>query len=140
MDFLERVKALCSQKKVSQRVMEKDIEISNGSSSKWNKSMPSADTLNKLSDYFGVSVEYLITGKEEDSEQKITSLSKLEELDIMKDVDVIIDKLKKGEEAVLNRIQKSIKIANFHDICTNNVHINTFYLLPTPTKLYIISI
>lgn len=101
MDFLERVKALCSQKKVSQRVMEKDIEISNGSSSKWNKSMPSADTLNKLSDYFGVSVEYLITGKEEDSEQKITSLSQSEELDIMKDVDVIIDKLKKGEEVVL---------------------------------------
>lgn len=95
MDFLERVKALCSQKKVSQRVMEKDIEISNGSSSKWNKSMPSADTLNKLSDYFGVSVEYLITGKEEDSEQKITSLSQSEELDIMKDVDVIIGKLKK---------------------------------------------
>lgn len=101
MDFLERVKALCSQKKVSQRVMEKDIEISNGSSSKWNKSMPSADTLNKLSDYFGVSVEYLITGKEGSEEQKITSLSKLEELDIMKDVDVIIDKLKKGEEVVL---------------------------------------
>lgn len=101
MDFLERVKTLCSQKKVSQRVMEKDIEISNGSSSKWNKSMPSADTLNKLSDYFGVSVEYLITGKEEDSEQKITSLSKSEELDIIEDVDVIMDKLNKGEDVVL---------------------------------------
>lgn len=58
-------------------------------------------TLQKMSDYFGVSVEFLISGKEDSREQKITSLSQTEELDIMKDVDVIIDKLKKGEEVVL---------------------------------------
>lgn len=54
-----------------------------------------------MCDYFGVSVEFLISGKEDSREQKITSLSQTEELDIMKDVDVIIDKLKKGEEVVL---------------------------------------
>lgn len=101
MDLLERVKYLCNQKRVSQRGMEKDIGISNGSSSKWSKSMPSADTLNKLADYFGVSVEYLINGKEEDKVQKIASLSENEELDIVKDVDVIIDKLNRGEDVVL---------------------------------------
>lgn len=88
-------------KKVSQRNMEKEIGISNGSSSKWNKSMPNAETLSKLSEYFGVSVNYLMTGKEDNSEQKITPLSHQEELDIMDDVDVIINKLKNGEEVVL---------------------------------------
>ena len=81
--------------------MEKEIGISNGSSSKWNKSMPNAETLSKLSDYFDVSVNYLMTGKEDSPEQKITSLSHQEELDIMEDVDVIINKLKNGEEVVL---------------------------------------
>ena len=136
----ERVKQLCKEKGVSMNAAESEMGLAKGYISKLGNSNPNQKTLQKMSDYFGVSVEYLITGKEEDSSQKITSLSKIEELDIMKDVDVIIDKLKKGEEVVLNRIQKSIKIANFHDICTNNVHINTFYLLPTPTKLYIISI
>lgn len=136
----ERVKQLCKEKGVSMNAAESEMGLAKGYISKLGNSNTNQKTLQKMSEYFGVSVEYLINGKEEDSEQKITSLSKLEELDIMKDVDVIIDKLKKGEEAVLNRIQKSIKIANFHDICTNNVHINTFYLLPTPTKLYIISI
>lgn len=101
MDFLERIKHLCNSKKVSQRNMEKEIGISNGSSSKWNKSMPNAETLSKLSDYFDVSVNYLMTGKEDSPEQKITSLSHQEELDIMEDVDVIINKLKNGEEVVL---------------------------------------
>lgn len=68
---------------------------------KSGKSAPKQDKLQKIADYFGVTITYLMTGKEEDSEQKITSLSKSEELDIMKDVDVIIEKLKNGEEVVL---------------------------------------
>ena len=45
---------------------------------KMGRSTPKQDKLQKIADYFGVSVEYLITGKEEDSEQKITSLSQSE--------------------------------------------------------------
>lgn len=45
---------------------------------KMGRSTPKQGKLQKIADYFGVSVEYLITGKEEDSEQKITSLSQSE--------------------------------------------------------------
>lgn len=97
----ERVKQLCKEKGVSMNAAESEMGLAKGYISKLGNSNPNQKTLQKMSEYFGVSVEYLITGKEEDSEQKITSLSKSEELDIMKDVDVIIDKLKKGEEVVL---------------------------------------
>lgn len=63
MEFLERIKFLCKENKVSQGKMEADIGISNGASSKWKNSSPSMEVLVKLSAYFHVSLEYLITGQ-----------------------------------------------------------------------------
>ena len=97
----ERVKQLCKEKGVSMNAAESEMRLAKGYISKLDNSNPNQKTLQKMSDYFGVSVEFLISGKEDSREQKITSLSQTEELDIMKDVDVIIDKLKKGEEVVL---------------------------------------
>ena len=62
MALLDNVKLLCKEKGVSQRKMEKEIGISNGASSKWGSSSPSADILQKLSSYFNVSINYLVTG------------------------------------------------------------------------------
>lgn len=97
----ERVKQLCKEKGVSMNAAESEMGLAKGYISKLDNSNPNQKTLQKMSDYFGVSVEFLISGKEDSRGQKITSLSQTEELDIMKDVDVIIDKLKKGEEVVL---------------------------------------
>lgn len=63
MNLLERVKDLCSEKGISQRKLEIDLGLSNGASSKWNKSSPSGDVLDKVANYFDVSVDYLL-GKE----------------------------------------------------------------------------
>lgn len=91
---------LCDEHGVTAYKVCKETGITTASISNWKagRYKPKQDKLQKIAEYFGVPVEYLITGKEEDSEQKITSLSQSEELYIMKDVDVIIDKLKKGEE------------------------------------------
>lgn len=97
----ERVKQLCKEKGVSMNAAESEMGLAKGYISKLDNSNPNQKTLQKMSDYFGVSVEFLISGKGDSRGQKITSLSHQEELDIMKDVDVIIDKLKKGEEVVL---------------------------------------
>ena len=110
----ERVKQLCKEKGVSMNAAESEMGLAKGYISKLGNSNPNQKTLQKMSEYFGVSVEYLINGKEEDSEQKITSLSQSEELDIMKDVDVIIDKLKTdaGKQRIVpihSRIQELVK-------------------------------
>ncbi|SCL87903.1 helix-turn-helix domain-containing protein [Sporanaerobacter sp. PP17-6a] len=60
MNLLDRIKELCLEKKISQRKLESNLGLSNGATSKWGKSSPSADVLEKVADYFGVSTDYLL--------------------------------------------------------------------------------
>lgn len=60
MSVLYKIKDLANEKGVSLSELERSIGISNGSISKWEKSSPKADTLQKVADYFNVSVDYLL--------------------------------------------------------------------------------
>lgn len=66
MTFYERVETLRKQRNISQGNLEKKLGFSNGSISKWKSSSPTPERLKKLADYFNVSVEYLLTGKEKE--------------------------------------------------------------------------
>lgn len=81
MALLDNIKLLCKKKGVSQRKMEQDIGISNGASSKWGTSSPSGDVLQKLSSYFNVSINYLVTGE---TDSDTISLNAKDEKDIAK--------------------------------------------------------
>lgn len=59
MTLLERVKMLCNENGISQRTLEKELELGNGALSKWGKSSPSTDALQKIADFFGVSLDWL---------------------------------------------------------------------------------
>lgn len=61
----ERVKKLCKKKGVSMNLAESEIGLAKGYISKLGSSNPNAKTLQKIADYFGVSVNYIMTGKEE---------------------------------------------------------------------------
>lgn len=78
--------------------------ISKSTFSDWKsgRSNPKNEKLKKIADYFGVTIKYLMTGKEDSVEQKITSVSPERALDIEveHDVDVMMEKLKNGEEVV----------------------------------------
>ncbi|MDB1693214.1 helix-turn-helix domain-containing protein [Enterococcus casseliflavus] len=56
----EKIKKLALQKDVSINKMEKDLGFSSSYISKWNKSMPSAEKLLKVSNYLNVSIEMLL--------------------------------------------------------------------------------
>lgn len=58
--ILKRVEALCKKKGVSISRLEKDCNIGNATVKKWNESAPRVDTLKKVADYFGVSIEYFL--------------------------------------------------------------------------------
>ena len=79
MEFLDKVKLLCKNKGISQRKMEQEIGISNGASSKLASSSPSMEIVQKLSNYFNVSINYLMTG---DVEYDIMPLNRKDERDI----------------------------------------------------------
>ena len=61
------------------------------------RSTPKQDKLQKIADYFGVTVDYLMTGKEEVKE-KAPELTARDERDISKDVERIMSKLSAGED------------------------------------------
>ena len=62
--MVERIEALCKKKGVSFRKVELSLGFSNGILRSWEKKTPSADKLAAVADYFGVSMEYLLTGEE----------------------------------------------------------------------------
>lgn len=95
MTIYERIESLRKSKGLSQGKLEKQLGFSNGSISKWKNSTPKVERLQKLADFFGVSVEYLMTGKEDeqkgkdntdDLKQKYRELEELLRSDSMKPV------------------------------------------------------
>ena len=67
------------------------------SSRKKGRYTPKREKLQKIADYFGVTVDYLMTGKEEPKE-KAPELTARDERDIAKDLNSIMEKLRNGED------------------------------------------
>mgnify|MGYP001119731174 FL=1 len=64
MELRETVKELCRKRGISLNQLEIEIGVAKGYLSKLGKSKPSSKNLQKIADYFGVSLDYLMTGKE----------------------------------------------------------------------------
>lgn len=64
MTFYERIESLRKARRISQGALEKELGFSNGSISKWKNSMPTPERLKKLSEFFQVSVDYLVSEEE----------------------------------------------------------------------------
>lgn len=77
----------------------KEAGVTQTALSNWKsgRSTPTTKTLQKIADYFGVTLDYLLTGKET-PEKKETSLSAKDERDIAKDLENIMAKLSAGED------------------------------------------
>lgn len=67
MNIYERIKELCKKKGVTIKEMEIAVGIGEKNANKWKTRTPSAESLLKLSEYFGVSTDYILTGEEPDS-------------------------------------------------------------------------
>ncbi len=69
MSTYDIIKALCKKKGISVSFLEKELKFSNASISKWKKSAPGSESIKRVADYFGVTVDYLINGEDsKDSE------------------------------------------------------------------------
>lgn len=64
MNTLDIVVSLCEKHNITLAELERRIGVSRGSLAKMKTSTPKADRVQKIADYFGVSAEYLITGKD----------------------------------------------------------------------------
>lgn len=86
MTIYERIESLRKSQGLSQGKLEKQLGFSNGSISKWKNSTPKVERLQKLADFFGVSVEYLMTGKEDGQKKKDNTDDLKEKFDELKEL------------------------------------------------------
>ncbi|QBE95264.1 HTH-type transcriptional regulator Xre [Blautia producta] len=64
----ERIKELSKTKGISINQLEKKLGLSKGSLCRIDTNRPSVDKLQRIADYFGVTIEYLMTGHYEDED------------------------------------------------------------------------
>jgi transcriptional regulator with XRE-family HTH domain len=62
MGLVERIKTLCDNKDTTLIGLEREIGIGRGTIRNWDKNSPSVDKINKVAQYFNVSVDFLLNG------------------------------------------------------------------------------
>ena len=92
---------LCKEKGVTAYRVCKETGLTTATISNWKagRYTPKQEKMQKIADYFGVSLVYLMTGKDEKpSEPQLTPRDKR---DIAKDLDRIMSEIKKGDDGPL---------------------------------------
>lgn len=92
MTLNERIKKLADAKGISLPALEAELGFGNSTIVKWKKSIPNADKLNAVAQYFNVTMDYLLNGNDEDI------LTAKDNRDIKKDLDSIMNKLQSGND------------------------------------------
>lgn len=95
MNSVELVKKICQERKIPISKLEKDCGFSNGYIRKLKEGKFPSDRLLVISKYLDLSIPYLMTGEEANSEA--TELTAKDNRDIKKDLDSIMDKLQSGD-------------------------------------------
>lgn len=90
MTLVEKIRTLARQRDLSLPQLEQELGLGNGTISRWRSSSPNTEKLQKIADYFQVSMDYLL-GREQYLTQK-------DEKDITKDLDSIMQKLTSGAD------------------------------------------
>ncbi|WP_025718983.1 helix-turn-helix domain-containing protein [Paenibacillus polymyxa] len=76
MSLVENVKSLCDTKGLSIPKLEKELGFGRGSIYNWEKSSPSIDKIEKLANYFNVSVNQVLYGFDADKFSNLTNIAK----------------------------------------------------------------
>lgn len=96
MTLKERIKSLADAEGISLPVLESKLGFGNSTIVKWDKSTPNAEKLNKVAQYFNVTMDYLLNGGSCDDDSVLNNIDKK----VMTTYDVISDLCKKRNLAI----------------------------------------
>jgi transcriptional regulator with XRE-family HTH domain len=68
MTIVERIRELANNRGFSLTTLEVELGLGNGTISRWSKSAPNTDKLQKVADFFNVSLDYLLGRANKDDE------------------------------------------------------------------------
>mgnify|MGYP003093766445 FL=1 len=60
MNIVDRIRALCSERKITIAELERNLGLGAGTVSRWDARVPGADKIQKVAEYFDVSTDYLL--------------------------------------------------------------------------------
>ena len=108
--LLDRIKELMNDRQINARQLTSELGISSSSLTDWNKgkSSPSLDAVIKISDYFDVSIDYLVHGKNTPTIRELDS--SVHNLDFSNHID--IDLLKKFHQLTPGLQEKLLAYAD----------------------------
>lgn len=100
--YYENFEKLCNLKNVKPGAVSKATGISTATLTNWkyDRYTPKQDKLQLIADFFGVTVDYLMSGKE-DSEKKESPFTARDERDIKKSLDKFMESLETKDGAPL---------------------------------------
>ena len=72
-ELFKKIQNLCKKNRITIKELEENIEIANGTIGKWgkNKTTPKMNTIEKIANYFNITVDYLITDNIDIKENEI---------------------------------------------------------------------
>lgn len=90
-----RIKELANQRGISLPALESELGFGNSTIVKWDKSTPNAEKLNAVAKYFGVSMDYLLNGVDEDG------LSEKDNKDIARRLESTLEDLENSQDGLM---------------------------------------
>lgn len=90
-----RIKELANQRGISLPALESELGFGNSTIVKWDKSTPNAEKLNAVAKYFGVSMDYLLNGVDEDG------LSEKDNKDIARRLKSTLEDLENSQDGLM---------------------------------------
>lgn len=123
MSLVEKIKMLCTEKRITMSELERRTDLGNGTISRWDTRTPGVDKLKKVADYFDVSTDYLLGRTDK---RRYYDLTEKDEKDIQRELELIIEDMKNSEAiafskdteelspearaAILSSIEESLRI------------------------------
>ncbi|MED2764861.1 helix-turn-helix transcriptional regulator [Bacillus thuringiensis] len=99
MTVVDRIKKLCNEQKITIAELERRIQLSNGQIRKWANQTPGVDKVQKVADYFNVSLDYLL-GR---TQKKYWELSEKDEKDIQKRLEEMIEDMSNADALAFSK-------------------------------------
>lgn len=98
--FYDRFKQLCEMKGISCNKAVLEIGLSNATPTKWRKTgaVPNGETLNRIANYFGVSVSYLLS----EETKNPPALTEKDRRDIARDLEAMMAQLDSGSDMMFD--------------------------------------
>ena len=117
MSVVERIKSLCESKQTTITALERDLGLGKGILRKWDEVSPNSDKLQKIADYFHVTVDYLLGRDKKDEKDIARTMEKIKrqlltEQGLMFDGEILDEETAKLLLEEIERQERIVKAVN----------------------------